>query len=262
MKNIAHSALRLLGFRRSAPKTKFGRYTRVSQRTLGAVGLLYVALLAFPQVLFAHSVTDRGVTIYSRTPLPAETLTRISEINDLVSASELAVSGRNEGIFLCNNPWLFRLFAPLSADAFAASSPVRDHVFVAQADLAGNVARNRKPKHNTRSFSSVAAHEITHGLIWHRLGLIRGVRLAPWVAEGYCDYIARESSFPEAEGLALLRGGGEDPSPAFRYFKYRQMVRYLLEDRRYSFAGLVARAGNPAAVHAETVNALRDANRQ
>ncbi len=112
------------------------------------------------------------------------------------------VTGRTERIFVCNRPWLFRLLSPISAGAFAYSLPVTDNVFVANADLVHNVARSAAPDFNTRSFSAVAAHEITHGLIRHRVGLLHS--LPTWVVEGYCDYVARESSFPEAEGLRLL----------------------------------------------------------
>ena len=65
--------------------------------------------------------------------------------------------------------------------------------------------------------SVVMAHEISHGLIRHRLGLLRGIRLPDWVDEGYCDYLVHESSFPEAEGLRLMASGQSHPSSAFRY---------------------------------------------
>ena len=102
------------------------------------------------------------------------------------------------------------------------------------------------------------AHEITHGLIRRRLGLWRGVFLPAWVAEGYCDYVAGEGSFPEATGRYLLATGRTDPSPSFHYYEDRQMVRYLVEERHLSFGQIVDCAGDSAAIEAQTRQSIRD----
>lgn len=217
--------------------------------------LLFVGLHTFPQVVFPYSHSVQGVTIYARSPLPSEATKRIAEIRKLVERSELAVAGRTERIFVCNQPWLFRLFSPTSANAFAYSLPVTDNVFIANADLVHNVVRSAAPDFNTRSFSAVAAHEITHGLIRRRVGLLHSP--PTWVVEGYCDYIARESSFPEAKGLHLLAAGKQDPSGSFCYFIFRQMVNHLIEDRHFSFQQIVERADKAASVEAETVKAIK-----
>lgn len=254
--------LRLLGFKRVRPKTRLGKYLRRSEKVLTAVALFYLGLLVFPQVLFHHSATHQGVTIYSRAPLPRETAARIDEIMSLVERSELAVRGRTERIFICNSRWLFCVFLPLHPQAFGFSVPVVDNVIFAEADLVQNVARRASPVYNQHPFSSAAAHEITHGLIGHRLGLWREIRLPGWVKEGYCDYVARASSFPEAEGYKLLKTGGHDPSSSFRYFTYRQMVRHLMDNEGYSFQRVVDRAGEMALVKAETIKAIKDADPQ
>lgn len=260
-KTIALGIARVFGFRRTKPTTKLGKFARNSERAGLIVALLWLGLVSFPQPLFAYNVSAKGVTIYSRAPLPPETSARINEALHLISRSELAVPGRTERIFVCNNPWLFRLFAPASPTSFAISLPVSDNIFVAEADLATDVARSNSPNHNRRSFSSVAAHEITHGLIRHRLGFIRAALLADWVNEGYCDYISRESSFAEDDGFRILRDGRDDPSSSFRYFVARQMVRHLIEDRHLSFDEITKRAGDSVAIKAETVAAVREAGR-
>lgn len=251
--------LRLIGLKRAKPKTRAGKYMRHSEKAVIAGLLLYFALLAFPQGLFAHTVTHQRVTIFSRAPLPPESATRIAEMMDLVQRSELAVPGRTERIFVCDSQWLFRLFSPLSPHSFAISVPVVDNIFVSEADLVRNVARSGAPRYNQRSFTSVAAHEITHGLIRHRLGLWRGYWMRDWVAEGYCDYVAGESSFPEAEGLKMLTAGRSDPSRSFRYFTYRQMVRHLMDERKYSFRQVADAARDEEQVKAETIKALQEA---
>ena len=251
--------LRSLGLRRPSPKTHLELALRRLERAATILLVLYGGLQVFPQVLFAHSVTAQGITVYSRAPLPLETTACLDRAESLLRPSELAVPGSHERIFVCGSPWLFQLFSPTSAGSFAFSVPLTDNVFIADADFAHDTARSASPVYNTRSLSAVIAHEITHGLIRHRLGWWRGVRLPAWVAEGWCDYVAREGSFPEAKGRQLMASCLSDPSPSFQYYRDRQMVRYLKETRGLSFEQIVAHADEPAAVEAETRQALRSA---
>ncbi len=82
-------------------------------------------------------------------------------------------------------------------------------------------------------------------------------KLPTWINEGYCDYVAHESSFPEAQGLRLIAAGKQDPSGSFQYFIYRQMIRYLIEDRHFSFQEIVDLADETAAVKGETIKAIK-----
>lgn len=256
-KTIGLWFLRLFGLKRRTPQTRFGKFARISDRTLSITALVYLALLVFPQVLFAYNVNVKGVTVYSRTPLPPETATRIDQAMELVNRSELAVPGRTELVFVCDQPWLYRLFCPITGKSFGTSFPVTNNIFVGETDLVNNVTRSRTAIHNRRTFSGVVAHEITHNLIRRRLGLIRGMLLPRWVNEGYSDYVAQESSFPADEGFRRLREGEEETSGSFQYFVYRQMVRHLVEDRHCSFEELVKQAGDSEAIKAETIAALR-----
>jgi len=254
--------LRCLGLNRPAPKTRLGRYVRRSERILTVLAVLYAGLHVFPQTLFGYSVTADGITIYSRAPLPPEAASCAARAAELLKQSELAVPGRNERVFVCDSSWLFRLFGPTSPHSFAFSVALTDNVFIAAADFSTDIATRPGADFNTRSFSSVVAHEITHGLIRHRLGLVRGRRLPAWVDEGYCDYVAHESSFPEADGLRLFASGQSHPSMSYRYFTYRQMVRYLVEHQRLTFSQVVARANESAAVAAEAREALQSGTPQ
>ena len=182
---------------------------------------------------------------------------RTAEVVDLLKHSELSASVLHDRIFICNDPWLFRLFSPIHGRSFAVSVPLTNNVFVADADLASNTARSRRSEFNQRSFSSLVAHEITHRLIRGRVGLFRSLTLETWLREGYCDYIAGESSFPEPEGLGLLAAGRSVPSRSFQYFLWRQMVGHLVERRGLAFDELVAMGGQAERVEAETRAALR-----
>ncbi len=256
MNKAASILLRCLGMNRPKPKTRFGLYLRRSERMLGILAVFYAVLHIFPQTVFSHSVTANGITIYSRSPLPPEATLCATRAAELLKRSELAVAERHEHVFVCDTPWLFRLFAPRSSGAFAVSVPLTDNVFVAAADFFADAAMRSGPDFNRRSFSSVMAHEITHGLIRHRLGLVGGMRLPDWVSEGYCDFVARESSFPEEDGLRLFAFGQKHPSMSYRYFTYRQMVSYLVEHQNLAFSEIVARGNEPDAAATEARQAL------
>lgn len=249
--------LRCLGINRPKPKTRFGLYLRRTERMLGILAVLYALLHIFPQTVFSHSVTANGITIYSRSTMPPEATLCATRASELLKQSELAAAERHERVFVCDTPWLFRLFNPRCSGAFAVSVPLTDNVFVAAADFYADVAMRSGPDFNKRSFSAVMAHEIAHGLIRHRLGLVNSIRLPDWVAEGYCDYVARESSFPEEDGLRLFASGQKHPSMSYRYFTYRQMVRYLAEHQSLTFSEIVARANEPDAVATEARQALQ-----
>jgi hypothetical protein len=77
------------------------------------------------------------------------------------------------------------------------------------------------------------------------------------VTEGYADYIARESSFPEVEGLELLTAGHSEPSESFEYFKWRKMVEHLVERRGMSFDEIATAGLDASQVESEVVTALR-----
>ncbi len=256
MKQLGDLLLRSVGFGRNKPKTPIGRSLRRSNQLLTVLVLVWFGLHLFPQILFAHHVTAQGVTVYAREPLPEETAQRIAQAVTLVAKSELAIAGRRERIFICNQPWLFGFLAPTSFRAFAFSMPMTDNIFVADADIARDLSRSRSAMHNTRSFSAVMAHEITHGLIHHRLGFVRSLLLPGWIAEGYCDYVAQESSFPEAEGAQLLASGREESSSSFHYFLFRKIVTHLIDGEGLSFDQLVARRRQFQSAKAETISVL------
>lgn len=233
-----------------------GTVSRRLEWTVVGIGFLWIAFHLHPQFLFRYQVTAHGITVRSRAPLPPETTERIDAAFQLVARSELALPGRREDVFLCNSRALFRVLGPASGAAFAFSMPATDKVFIADADVVRNVCRSTAAVYDRRQLFAVMAHEIMHGLIRHALGVIKGILLRSWVAEGYCDYVSGESSFPEAEGLRRLSEGQSDPSASFRYFVARKMVEHLIRDEHYSFGRLVDRAPQFEAVKRETLAAL------
>ncbi len=199
----------------------------------------FIVLHLFPGIVFQNKLTAHGITVHSRSPLPPSAVEVMARAATLVAASELAIPGRTAEVYVADQAWVYSLFRPFKK-SFAVAAPWTNNVFIANGDFDKDLARSRQPVHNTRVLSAVMAHEITHGLIVERLGLIDTVRTKDWVKEGYCDYVAREGSFPEKEGLALLAAGRTDPSSSFDYFVGRQLVTYLIEQKKMSFEQIAA----------------------
>ncbi|NNM29306.1 MAG: hypothetical protein HKO57_07290 [Akkermansiaceae bacterium] len=154
-----------------------GRCLRGSERALTILGLVYIGLHLFPQVLFAHSLTVEGITVHSRTPLPEAAAASIRKATVLLRESEVGDELGKEDVFICGSPWMLRVFNPRGSSGFGISTPLTNHVFIAGADFESDTARRFGADYNTRSLSGVIAHEVTHGLIRRRLGTIRGERL-------------------------------------------------------------------------------------
>lgn len=104
MNRIARVVLRTLGIGRPAPKTRIARWSRRAEKVAALVAVAYFALQAFPQPLFAQSLTQDGITFYSREPLDARAGERVAQVRALVDQSELAVPNRPARVFLCNSP--------------------------------------------------------------------------------------------------------------------------------------------------------------
>ena len=72
-----------------------------------------------------------------------------------------------------------------------------------------------------------------HNQIREYLGLVKYLKIPKWKDEGYCEYIAGETTFSFEEGVKLWKENQHDDSK-YSYFKYHQMVKYLLDDEKIS----------------------------
>ena len=77
--------------------------------------------------------------------------------------------------------------------------------------------------------------QTTHSLLENKLGTIKYKIFPSWKNEGYCDFIANESSYDEQEGLSWICNKKENSNnPSFKYFKYRLITDYLFKERKIS----------------------------
>jgi hypothetical protein len=232
--------LRLLGLKRSKPKTPAGRIMRRVRQGLALLAVVYLLVELFPQMIFAHSVEAGGIRLYSMSAIREQAGPLLEQVQARLARSELYQPGDTFKVFVCNSKTLYMLLAPGHRQAFGVSMPVTDKIILADADLRDNVAKAFRPTWNTRSFTGVVTHEIGHSLVRHRISVLASVRLPRWLSEGYSEYLAGEGSYPEADGDRMIAAGTDSGGGPFVYLVYRRMVEYLIKVEGRSIRDLAA----------------------
>ena len=232
MNPYLQKTLSILGIKRKKPKTKIGKIVRRCEHVLNVSLLLYLGVHFYPQPLFGHQLDHKGITLYSTQPIPVDKGEELlSQIRSEISVSEIHDSKKKFEIFICNSKELYTFFGPLVRDTFGFFYL---NTIIAHADLETNMAKAYRANHNTRSFTSVATHEICHEMIRDKFGFLSSYTKPKWLHEGYCEYIAKESSFPENLGYEMIAKGKADKSNSFKYFEYRKMVEFYLDKKGYT----------------------------
>jgi hypothetical protein len=224
------------------------------------VALAYVALLTWPQLLFSHEMTHGGFRVCARAPIEETAMRAVLDR----AAAKIAAAGLDLGsieprLVLADSHRTFALVNPaLGKQAFArvyAMLPATN-VFINATDIAGDRVRRDAPADNERGLSGVIAHEVTHLIVRERLGFPRNARLPAWKKEGYAEYVAGESTLDHTEGVRRWRANPNDDA-AYRYFKYRMMVTYLLDVKGVSSYELLAGDFDVPALEVEVLASLR-----
>ena len=205
----------------------------------GAVltALVYIALLTFPRVAFAHSLDHGDFRVYTTEPVTGADSTALVALLDRVTqrlaTSELYDREGTHRVYLAPSHGWFALFAPGSRHAFAINRRLTHDILVNAADVSANAVRNGRAENGERALDAVLAHEATHTLLARTFGTLRLVQADAagegLRQEGYCDYVAGETSFDTERGLALLRRGERERSASFAYFRWATAVQHLVE---------------------------------
>lgn len=233
------------------------RETR-SRRLAAVVALffsLYLLISAYPQPLFPNSISHQGITVYSDREIGREMYRVIERVTAKTASSAVHDSLAHHRVFLTGSHWKFALFAHVHFRAFGIRSPVLGNIFITKSDPAEDlVIARQEGEFNRRTLTGVLAHEVAHALLRRVDG---GSGLPSWKEEGYADYLADESTFDYTEGVRLLQEGETHPSPAYRYFKHRMLVQYLLEVEQVSFERFLKGRFDPWQLEAAVVAELQ-----
>ncbi len=198
---------------------------------LNLIALLYLFIILFPYPFFQNKYTVNNFTIYSSNEIKSDELKRvIANSEALLSNSMIYNSKMNNKLFICNNKKLYMLFNPLRFNnSFGINSPFGDYTYLSRTDFSNNKITTYNKENNSRDISSVITHEVMHTHSVKYVGIFKHIVTKTWKKEGYCEYIATNSSFDIDTGFDLIKAGKVDKSSSFKYFRYRLYVTYLLD---------------------------------
>ena len=197
--------------------------------------LSYILLICFPHLLFANKFDYKNFSVYYHSnDINTEELKLVLDKSEnLLKKSELFKKGTSQDIFICNGYSEFTFFALLSRKAFAVNYPISQNIFISKSSISQNYILRNGKENNKRTLSGVIAHETVHSLLENKLGLLKYKLLPSWKNEGYCDFIANESSFNKQKGVKGICNDTKNTDiPSFKYFKYRMITEYLFEERK------------------------------
>jgi len=236
MKNFL--ALSLDAYRQYRNFKKQNRVYKIFRYAFYGLFAAYFLTIAFPQYLFAHEVTHKNFKVYSRQPLDENIDKVLDSAQARLAKSTLYDESKTREIFLTDSHGFYTFLSNKAYHSFANSVPLLDNILVNKSDIKNDSVFVNQEGINQRSLSGVIAHEVTHLFIREKFGLRQALVSTPvWKNEGYCDYIAGDGVLTFDEGVRRWKENPNDDA-RYRFFKYHQMVRYLLEDEKISIEDL------------------------
>ena len=237
------------------PKSRLRRIYKITTISASVIAVAYLLLLIFPQPLFAYSVSYGSFNVRSHEPIGPEIETVLNEAESRLQRSQIYDGSVGRHIYLTNGYGMYTFLSHKAYRSFANSVPFIENVIINKTDLAADRVYMNRERNNSRSLSGVIAHEITHLFIQRRFGTIKSILMPIWKKEGYCEYIAGDSTITLDEGIRLWR---EDPSndAGYRFIKYHLMVKHLLEKEKISVEEMFERPFKENELAAKTFAAL------
>jgi hypothetical protein len=242
----------------------YRRYRRARSRSKAykvvrycVIGLFvaYLLTICFPQYLFAHQVTYGNFKVYSRGPFDQGIYKVLDDAEARLSKSTIYDRDVSRRVFLAPGHGMYAFLSNKAFRSFANSVPMVDNILINKSDVAHDLVFLDRPEHNRRSLSGVIAHEVTHLFIRKKVGVLRASLMATWKNEGYCEYIAGDTTITFQEGVALWRASPDNDSK-YRFFKYQMMVKYLFETEKLSIEDVFNRDFDLKDLEAKTFRAL------
>lgn len=224
---------------------KYRKFTKTNKKhkavsySVMVILAVYCLILVFPQFLFAHEVSYKNFNVYSRQLLDENIKRVLNSAEAHLIKSPIYNKDFQENIFIADSFGLYK-FLTIKGNSMGSTIPVIGHSRINKSDIDNDlVFRNSEPP-NSRSLSGVIAHETMHNQLREKFGLVKYMRMPKWKDEGYCEYVAGETTLSFEEGGKLWKANPNDSSK-YDYFKYHQMVKYLLDDEKLSVEELFNR---------------------
>ncbi|MCK5051866.1 MAG: hypothetical protein KAS53_09095 [Candidatus Cloacimonetes bacterium] len=201
---------------------------------------IFIIFIIFPNLSFyRHYVNYKQFNIYSDIEIHEAIYNILDNVEEKLKTSEIYTDDLSYKIFISSGFKPYSIFCPSLKDAFAATYPIINNIFISKTDIENNLVQRNADEDNERSLSSVITHEATHKLIEKEIGIKANRRLEIWKKEGYCEYVSVESALNLKAGIKKVYKGSNSFSPAFSYLKYRIFVTYLIDIKGNSFQSLI-----------------------
>lgn len=205
-----------------------------------AAGLFIFSPLEAPQLLaFPYSRQIGPHRVYSEEPITRSVAAVVSNGDALARRSAIAEPAPHQPIFLTRGGWRWRWLALTASDAFAFSRAFSEVIVVNRSEPASDAVFTSRQVGSKRALSATIAHEMTHGAIRSRFGVLADWRYPAWLREGYSDYVAGESSLSDKVASQLIANGRSHP--ALVYWLGRKRVETELERNGLSVDALFAK---------------------
>ncbi len=198
---------------------------KIGPLLLAGAALLLVGPVIMPSVLaFPHRAQVGKFDIRSEAPLPRAEIERvIADAGRRIATSAIAdPQGERRSIYLTQGGWRWTWLALQSRRSFGLTRAATSYIVINRSDLATNRMTNSRPVGAARTLSSIIAHETCHGMERRRYGPFMSVTKPTWLVEGYCDYVAQESTLSDARAADLKARGADHP--AMVYYEGRKRV--------------------------------------
>jgi hypothetical protein len=206
--------------------------------------LAYVALLAFPQPLFAYRVQVGSLALYSDGPFDATAGEAALRLAHAKLVKSPLYKGRAAAAYVCNSAWRRRLLFSYQAGAGGVAYPaITANVYLRGARIGEN--RLLGPSGNVvvgvRTLDYYIAHEIGHVITGEYLGAWRYHRLPQWVREGYADYVGKGGDFNYGEARAAMMEDARemDWRRSGLYTRFHLYCAHLLDRRGWTVEKLL-----------------------
>jgi hypothetical protein len=213
---------------------------KIVEYTVGGILLIYVGLICYPNLLFAHSIKYRNFTVYSTKEIDGNIHNILDKAEINLSTSDINNTAISYKLYLCNNYSFYSFFAPKSRKAFANNYSIVHNIFISNCDIRRNEAYKNDERDNyVRQLSELIAHEATHTLTEKKLGFWKYLTLERWINEGYSETIGYNEALNIATAKEFLKTNKNSDSPSVSYKKYYYAVAYILQIERMKFEEII-----------------------
>ena len=200
--------------------------------------LLFCALIAWPDPLFAFSLGTGMIVVASDRPIPSAGGEQfLQDCERLLERSPLKEKSRRYRVYVTNESWRQRLFFLWDRKAWGLAYGLAGTAFLSGANFeTGRVVHWGYVRTPPRTLAWLCAHEVTHLITFEHLGLAR-FRMPQWAFEGLADYVGIENRESFEQLQAALGDRPADIPMMVRhgsYPRYRLLVTFFIERKGWS----------------------------